>query len=99
MLLTSPNHIHLQFLQSSCPESSCLPLFHRMRQRTRIVTGFESVELCNDHIDDIPMDVGEAVIAALEAEGEALVVDSEQVQHGRVQVMHVDAVLDDVVPE
>ena len=46
-----------------------------------------------------PVDVGEAVVAALEAVGEAGVVEAEQMQGGGVQVVDVDGILDDVVAE
>ena len=45
------------------------------------------------------MDVGEAEVAALELEGELLVVEAEQVQQGRVQVVDVGLVLDAVEAE
>ena len=40
------------------------------------------------------MDVGEAEVAALEAEGQLLVVEAEQVQDRGVEVVDVDAVFD-----
>ncbi len=40
------------------------------------------------------MHVGEAEVAALEAEGELLVVEAEQVQDRGVEVVDVDAVFD-----
>ena len=42
---------------------------------------------------------GEALIEALEGEGQAFVIDAEQVQHGRMKVADVDGVLDHVVAE
>lgn len=45
------------------------------------------------------MDVGEAELAALVAEGEALVVDAEEVQQGGVEVVDVDGILGDGVSE
>ena len=36
----------------------------------------------------MPVNVGEAEIAALEAVSEALVVDAQQVKHGSVQIVH-----------
>ena len=44
-------------------------------------------------------DVGQAEVAALEAVGQPLVVDAEQVQDRGVQVVDVDGVLDGVVAE
>ena len=40
------------------------------------------------------VDVGQAEVAALEAEGEPLVVEAEQVQDRGLQVVDVDLVLD-----
>ncbi len=45
------------------------------------------------------MDVGEAEVAALEAEGEAGVVETEEVQERGVQVVDVHAVFDRVEAE
>src|SRR5262249_57149621 len=53
----------------------------------------------HDLFNDLAVDVGEAVVAALEAEGEALVVYAEQMQHRRVQIVDVNAILHNVVPE
>ena len=47
----------------------------------------------------LPVHVGQAEVAALEAVGQPLVVDAEQVQHRGVQVVDVDDVLDGVVAE
>ena len=48
-------------------------------------------------VHDLAADVGEAVVAALEAERQLLVVEPEQVQQRRVQVVDVHRVLGDVV--
>jgi hypothetical protein len=48
---------------------------------------------------DFAMDVGEAVVAALEAVGEPGVVEAEQVQRGGVEVVNVNWVFDDVIAE
>ena len=47
----------------------------------------------------MPVHVGEAEVAALEAVGELLVVEAEQVQDGGVQVVDVDLALDDAEAE
>ena len=47
----------------------------------------------------LPLDVGQAEVAALELVRQLLVVDAEQVQHRRVQVVDVDRVLGHVVAE
>ena len=46
--------------------------------------------LRKDRLHHFTMHVGEAELAALEAEGEPLVVDAEQVQDGGLKVMHMD---------
>ena len=43
------------------------------------------------------MDVGETKVPALVLVGEALMVDSKQVHDGGVKVVHMDAILGDVV--
>src|SRR5437588_7122267 len=43
--------------------------------------------------------VGEAEVAALELVGEPLVLDAEQVEHGGVQVVHLDDVLHGVIAQ
>ena len=43
------------------------------------------------------MYVGEAEVAALVLERQSFMVDAEQMQQRRVKVVHMDAVLDDVV--
>ena len=45
------------------------------------------------------MDVGQSELAALVSEGEALVVDAEEVQQGGVEVVDVDGILGDGVSE
>ena len=48
---------------------------------------------------DVPIHIGETVIAALEAERELGVVETELVQQRRVQIVDVDRVARDVVAE
>ena len=48
---------------------------------------------------DLAVHIGESEIAALEPVREFLVVDAEEVEHGRVHVVDVDDVLDRVVAE
>src|SRR5689334_10038325 len=43
-------------------------------------------------VDDAPGDIGQAERAALEREGELGMFDSQQVQHGRVNVVHVNRI-------
>jgi hypothetical protein len=45
------------------------------------------------------MDIRQPIVSALEAVGQAGVIDSEQMEGGGVQVMHMDRVLNDVVTE
>ena len=53
--------------------------------------------LRQDFLHHIAMHVGQPHVAAAEAEGQALVVDAEQVQHRGVQVVNLDLVLDGFV--
>src|SRR6185503_1631839 len=45
------------------------------------------------------VDVGKAEVAALETEGQLFVVDPQQVKQGRLEVVDIDGVGDDVVAE
>src|SRR5262245_22224869 len=47
--------------------------------------------------DYFAVHVGEAHVAAAEAQGEAGVVHAEEVQHGGVQIVDLDFLVDDVV--
>src|SRR5262245_31686969 len=47
-------------------------------------------------LDDLAGDVGEAEVAALETIRQLQVIEAEQLQDGRVQVVDVDRLLDDV---
>ena len=53
--------------------------------------------LHQDVFHDFAEDIGEAVAAALEFVGEAFVIDAEEVEDGRVQVVDVHGVFRDVV--
>ena len=48
-------------------------------------------------MNDVAVHVGQAHVAAAEAEGQPRVVDAEQVQHRGVQVVDLDLVLDRLV--
>ena len=48
-------------------------------------------------LDHFAVDVGEAIVATLEAVGQVLVVEAEAVQDGGVEVVDVDRILGDVV--
>jgi hypothetical protein len=48
-------------------------------------------------LDQMAMDVGEAVVAKLVAVGEPLVIDSQQIKNRGVQIVHVHSAVDDVV--
>ena len=50
-------------------------------------------------LDEFTVDVSKAELAALVAEGEALVVDAEEVQQGGVEVVDVDGIFGDGVSE
>ena len=47
--------------------------------------------------DDLAGDVGEAEVAPLESIGELRMVDAQQVEHGGVEVVDLDRILDDVI--
>ena len=52
-----------------------------------------------DAVDDVAVDVGEAVIAALVVEREPFVVEAETVEDGGLEVVDVDRVFSDVESE
>ena len=49
--------------------------------------------LCDDVVNDVTVDVGQAEIAALVWVGEAFVVDAHEVEEGGMEVVNVDRVL------
>lgn len=52
-----------------------------------------------DFRDHIAMNVGQAIVATLDAAGELCVLEPHLVQDGRVQVVNWDLPIDDLVPE
>jgi hypothetical protein len=50
-------------------------------------------------IDDVAVDIGEPVVAALVVEGEPFVVEAETVEDGGLEVVDVDRVFSDVEAE
>ena len=50
-----------------------------------------------DFVDDFSVNVGQAIISALEAIGESFVVEPKLVEHGWLAVVYVHLVFDDVV--
>lgn len=50
--------------------------------------------LGQDRTNYMSGDVGQSKVATLETVGQPLMIDPEQVQHGGVQIVHVDFVLD-----
>ena len=61
---------------------------------------FESVSvLSEDRRNDLPVHIREAVVPALKQVGELFVVNSHDVQDRGLQVVNMDGVFDDVVPE
>ena len=64
-------------------------------------TGYHRITLAKRSgegvLDDFAVDVGEAEVTALILERQSFVVDAQQVQQRGVEVVHVDALLDDVV--
>src|SRR5262249_53123550 len=55
--------------------------------------------LSQEILDDVAVNVGQAEVAALVAEGEPCVVDAQALQDRGVEMMDVDGGLDDVVAE
>ena len=60
-------------------------------------TSFSRPWLCQYSFDYLSADVGQAEVPALEAVSQALVVDSQAVKNGRLKIVHVDGIFDDVV--
>ena len=49
--------------------------------------------------DDFTMDIGETKITTLEAVGEFLMIESQQMEHGSMKVVHMDLVCDGIEAE
>src|SRR5262249_33627441 len=81
---------------SVCPAADVGPGRENV-QETRWTAS--SGTLGEDAADDVTCRVGETKIAALVVEGQLLVVDSQEVEHGCVQVVDLNRILDDVVAE
>ena len=61
-----------------------------MRYSGRLHPVFDSTRLrplSQDFADDIAMDIGKAALEAVMKEGEAFMVEAEEVEHGGVEVM------------
>src|SRR4051794_25000603 len=56
-------------------------------------------ELRQDRFDDVAGDAGQADVEALELEREALVIDTEQMEHGGVKIVDADGVFFGRIPE
>ena len=52
-----------------------------------------------DRSNEIPMHVGEPEVAPLELVGELLVIEAEQVQNGRLQIVNVHRIVGNVEAE
>src|SRR5262249_53452724 len=52
-----------------------------------------------DSVDQFAVNVGQSEVTALKAIGQLLVIDAHAMQSGRIEVVDVDRVLDDVVAE
>jgi hypothetical protein len=57
------------------------------------------ISLCQDVVDYFTVDVGQTIVAAGVAEGELLVVESQEVQDRGVEVVNVDSILANGDPE
>src|SRR5206468_13093487 len=55
--------------------------------------------LCEHFAHDISGNVGQTEIASLEFVGELFVIDAQEIQHRRVQIVYVHDILDGVVTE
>src|SRR5262249_1219213 len=51
----------------------------------------------NDPVDHLAMDIGQTHVAAAEPKRQPLVIDAEEMQHCRVQIVHLQLVLHDLV--
>jgi len=72
--------------------------FHWIRHAIPFIpTG--SFRLAQDGANDGTVDVGEAMVAAAVTVGQALVVESEAVEEGGVEIVDVDRVLHGLAPE
>ena len=69
--------------------------FERIAQAKR----YQAINLGDNFVKDVSEDVGQAYVATIVAEGEPLVVESQKMQHGGVDVMNVGWVLDGVHPQ
>ena len=63
---------------------------------SRVIVGKFRLLSGEDGFDDLPVDVGEAVVTALKFIGQLLVIEAEEVEDGGLEVVDVDAVFDDV---
>lgn len=76
---------------------SIAPMTRSARITFRVVRPVGRCVSDEDLTNHVAVDVGQAIVAALEAVSETLVVEAEQVENGGVQVVDVNRVLDDVV--
>src|SRR6516165_7863472 len=77
----------------SMPKGKCTSkTWNRPRNQMNCMLG-------DDLFDHLAGGVGQAEIAALVVEGQLLVVEPQEVEHGRVYVVNLDRILDDVVAE
>ena len=70
-----------------------------LHAKNRRLAPCRSLDSGQQWLHDFAMHVGQAVVAALEFEGQPRVVEAQAVQQRRVQVVDVDWVLSDVVRE
>src|SRR5262249_21219577 len=80
-------------ITSSAEARPPLAAWHLVQSRKRRLRSGQ------DSVDDVAADIGKLEVAALKAKCQSLVVDAEQVQHGGMEVMHGDHVLDGVVAQ
>ena len=78
----------VSFVAAETGEHSCPDLTSILHTRYSILSSSRE-----DLLHDVAVDVGEAVVTALEAVGEAFVIEAEEMHDGRLQVVDVDLVL------
>ena len=83
-------YLHLTVRRTGCLKYDCSETGRRREQRVddSIISSRQNL------LHHLPVHIGQAVIAAAEAEGQAFMIQSHEVQDRGVQVMDVDFVFD-----
>src|SRR2546421_11845390 len=80
-------------------ESSTLPERQNASQVDRVKMSDFAIGSSNQAVDDAAVNVGQAKVAALKSVGQLRVIEPQQSQDGRVQVVNVNLILRDVEAE